>query len=339
MKFQNFILLLASTLIALAGAEVAVRMFAPQPLSGSWFIVGPLGSYINEASGSATHVLPDRTVTYELNSRHQRGRVEPDPRARKVLVLGDSFTFGIGLKFEDTYVQKLQRDLDANLGDGKIQLLNAGVGGGGTADQLAYLEAFGDGLDLSAVIVFVSFADFERAVQRGIYVISPDTQELLVLDRSSERSRLKKALQGNRLYEFLLEHSHLVQLMRNAVVLGGGVINEPLATKPDTQKDLERRLARLLFRRLAAWCQARHVQLTVLTTGWPLVDYPWLDSVLREETIYFVDLGQKVASIVAQNPSRYTIASDAHPNEAGAAIISAAAWPILEKRLKGLAGK
>lgn len=338
--YQNPILVLASILVALGGGEIAVRVFAPQLLSGSWYIVGPLGAHTNKASGAAVQAFPDRVVTYEFNSKHQRSRAEPDPKALKVLVLGDSFTFGIGLNIEETYVQKLQRELDSSLGKGAVQLLNAGVGGGGTADQLAYLEAFGGALDLSAVVVFVSFADFHRAVQRAIYAMGPQPEELVVVDRSSERSRLKRLLEGNRLYEFLLEHSHLVQLVRNAVVLTGiGAINEPGRATTREALESEKRLARSLFRRMAAWCATRRVQLTVLTTGWPAVDYPWLDKVMREENVYFVDLGDKVARVVAQDMAQYMIAGDGHPNELGATMIGDAAWPILERRLKDLVAR
>jgi hypothetical protein len=334
---QNGTVLIASTLIALAGCEVATRIFAPQLLSGSWLVIGPLGAYINKASDTSVHALLDRVVAYEFNSKHQRSRAEPDPKAIKVLVLGDSFTFGIGLNIEDTYVHKLQHEFDAKLGDGRVQMLNAGVGGSGTADQLTYLEFFGEALDLSAVVVFVSFDDFARALQRGIYEVSAQSQELVVVDRYSERSRLKDILEGSRTYEFLLEHLHLVQLVRNAAVFGGlGAINRPSEVTTDARREREKQIARLLFRRMAAWCGARQIQLTVLTTGWPMVDYPWLGNVLSEESIYFADLGDRVANTVAQDPPHYTIVGDGHPNERGASLIKDAAWPTLEMRFSSL---
>jgi lysophospholipase L1-like esterase len=330
----NILLLAASLLVAVGLGEIAVRVAAPQKLSGSWFVIGPLGSYMNRAGGGSRQEMPDRTVSYEFNSYHQRGRAEPSASALKVLALGDSFTFGIGLELGETYVQQLQDRFDGAFGRGKVQLLNAGVGGTGTADQLAYVEAYGESLGVAAVVVFVSFGDFGRSLDRAIFEVPSGSQELVAVDRSSERGRLKRLLEGNDVYNFLLTHSHLVQLLRNAVAFGpAGRINTTTGAPDAATLAKERELARLLFRRLAAWCGARNVQLTVLTTGWPMVDHPWLADTLREEGIFFADLAERVAPEVLRDPAAYEIAGDEHPNPRGAALIADAAWPVLERRI------
>jgi hypothetical protein len=163
----------------------------------------------------------------------------------------------------------------------------------------------------------------------------------MAVDRSAERSGLKKFLEDNRLYDYLLEHSHFVQLVRNAFAFGRlGTINLPAASTAGDDRDLlEQHMARLLFRRMAAWCAARNVQLTVLTTGWPWKHYPWLADMLSEEGIYFRDLKNDVAGVIGPDLANYMIAGDGHPNERGAALIEAAAWPVLEARLAGLTPK
>jgi lysophospholipase L1-like esterase len=343
MRFRNIlanvVLIAVSIGLGLALGEIATRLLAPQRMSGSWSLVGPSGAFINKSSGTAVHVLPTRTVTYEFNSKHLRNREEPNPQAVRVLVLGDSFTFGSGLALGNTYIGLLQRDFDSKFGEGRIQLLNAGAGGTGTADQLAFLEAFGDDLKPSAVVVFVSGDDFNRAIQRGIYTISGDTNDLVKHDRTQERSLLKRVIQGSALYNFLLTNSHLLQLVRNAVVFGGGgTVNTATVSEGDgsVRLALERRLATLLFRRMAAWCEARDIQFSVLTTGWPWGGYPWLGEVLHKDGIYFRDLRSQVAGKVDGALEKYQIKDDGHPNESGAMIIKDAAWPVLEKRLSAL---
>lgn len=333
----NMLLVAASLLVALGLGEIAVRIAAPQKLSGSWYVVGPLGSYMNRAGGGSQEVMPDRTVRYEFNSYHQRGRLEPSGPALKVLALGDSFTFGIGLDIGETYVQRLQDRFDSAYGAGTVQLLNAGVGGTGTADQLAYVEAYGEQIAAAAVVVFVSFGDFGRSLDRAIFEVPADSRELVAIDRSGERGRLKRFLEGNDVYNFLLTHSHLVQLIRNTVAFGAaGRINATTGASEETTFARERLLARLLFRRLAAWCGARNVQLTVVTTGWPMVKHPWLADMLREEGIFFADLGGQVAPVVQADPAAYEIAGDGHPNPRGAALIADAAWPVLQARIGAL---
>lgn len=336
---RNAVALALGVGISCALAEGATRLIAPQKMSGSWYVIGENGNYLNKSQGAAVHFLPDGdSVLYEFNSMHQRGKKEPDPNAIRVLVLGDSFTFGIGLAEKDTYVALLQRELDAEFGKAKIQLMNAGVGGTGTADQLAYLEDFGDRLAPKAVVVFVSGDDLNRSVKRGLYEIAPNGKDLIGVNTSAARSRLKKLLQDSELYDYLLEHSHFVQLIRNAATSAGiGVIN-PATTDDgsDERHALERRLGNLLFKRMAAWCATRNIQLTVMTTGWPWGGYPWLKEDLDQEGIFFRDLRNKVVDAIGPHIDEYKLPWNNHPNKRGSILIENAAWPILRMRLKVL---
>ncbi len=328
----------AGIVVAFGLAEIATRLVAPQKFAEAWYVYGPNGILVDRPSSTLRHEIGGRTVSYTFNSKHQRNNEEPDPKAIRILILGDSFTLGIGLALAETYVGLLQRQLDARAGMGRLQLLNAATGGWGTADQLTYLEAFGDDLKLSAVVVFVNFDDLWRSVERDVFVVSDDGRKLTSVDRSSRKNFLKVTLQNNRLYGFFLEYSQFVRLLRQATRhLGVGVVNTPSRTALDQSERLvEETMARLLFRRMAAWCAARNVQLTVLTTGWPSLDYPRLPAMMREEGIYFRDLRSRVADVMGGNPEAFEIADDGHPNARGARLIGDAAWPILQERLGGL---
>ena len=334
----NCLTMVAGIVAGLGLAEMATRLVAPQPFAESWYVNGPQGILINRPSSALRHEIDGRTIVYEFNSRHQRNRDEPDPKAIRVLMLGDSFTLGIGLTLEETYVDIFRKRLDASSGAGTFQLLNAATGGWGTADQLVYLEAFGDALKPAAVVVFLNIDDLRRSVEREVFIASADNRELVDVDRSDRQSYLKTWIQNNRLYGYLLEHSHLVRLLRQSTrYLGVGVVNTPLSAKPDEEEiAAAEAMAGPLFRRMAAWCAARGVQLTVLTTGWPSLDYPGLPAIMRQEGIYFRDLRSQVADVMASNPQAFEIADDGHPNKRGARLIGDAAWPILQERLSGL---
>ena len=61
-----------------------------------------------------------------------------DPeRPRRILILGDSFTYGVGSAYEDTFVALLDAGLP------RTQLINTGVGGYCQRNQLAVLDQLG----------------------------------------------------------------------------------------------------------------------------------------------------------------------------------------------------
>ena len=86
--------------------------------------------------------------------------------ARRILVLGDSFTFGWLLDDADTYVARLQELVDAEFGPGRFVLLDAAAGGWGTADYLFFLEDFGPQIRPDAVLVFVNIDDIGRSLRK-----------------------------------------------------------------------------------------------------------------------------------------------------------------------------
>lgn len=73
---------------------------------------------------------------------------EPDPAQPKVLMLGDSFTEGVHVHDEQLLSSVVERQLP-------VRVLNAGVGGYGTVQQLVYLER--EGVDLAPDVVVVMF--------------------------------------------------------------------------------------------------------------------------------------------------------------------------------------
>jgi lysophospholipase L1-like esterase len=69
--------------------------------------------------------------------------------------LGDSFTFALGVRFEDLYVQRLERMLDERQAPTRFQVINAGVAGYNTRQELLYLQA--RGLAFSPDLITVAF--------------------------------------------------------------------------------------------------------------------------------------------------------------------------------------
>ncbi len=217
------------------------------------------------------------------------------------------------------------------------------MGGWGTADALAYLELFGPEIEPEQVLYFVNYDDFERALRRRLYTLSDETGlGLTARDLSGSRwlwlKRLTRIVPG---YHWLLEHSQLFQFARTTAVreLGAGHADYSDAIpKPDPAMDNDKlylkRLARALISRMNSWCRERDIPLLVMTTGWPLVDYPWLSEIMAAEGVDFIDNKAGVTAGLGANIADFEIGSgDIHPNSRGARVVADAVWPHLRNRL------
>jgi lysophospholipase L1-like esterase len=329
---SNLALVLCSITVGVLLIEVGLRLFAPQPMSGTVFEYAPRGYSVLKSKGSALFSVGDRTGVYHFVSPHLRGQRVPPAGATRILVLGDSFTFGFGLSEEETYIAKLQQKIDPAFGINRIALLNAGIGGSGTSEHLAFLEDFGEEIAPRAVIVFVSIDDFNRAWRSPLYRLR--NAESLDLDEGTiPISRFKK-LANSEAYNLLIEHMHIVQLLRNAVIamlfpMHSGVTqardaDEQSPTRDEISPD-QQRLARALFRRIKAWCDARGIKLAVINNGWR--SYDWLPKLLTTEHITAFDAAPVVQPAIARNSAGYT--RERHPDPDGAELTADAVWPFV----------
>ena len=71
----------------------------------------------------------------------------------RILVLGDSVTFGWSLRGEDTYASQLASLLATLRPNQRVEVINAGVSGYGTWQELRWLQEIGLGLDPDVIVV------------------------------------------------------------------------------------------------------------------------------------------------------------------------------------------
>ena len=268
----NLLLLSLSTIATLAGAEFMLALFLPQNLSGQWFELDPGGYMVNRSHGSTQHQIGDRRVQYHFEPPHLRHT--PGGSGKRILVLGDSFTFGAYLRDDDTVVSGLQRQADKQFGVGAFEFLNGGTGGWGTAQYLAFLEDYGDELNPDLVLVLINTDDIGRTLKADLFRINSATGTATRRPGSRTKSRLKAVLNEIPFYGWVLEHSHLVQLIRQGILrIKYPASSEETGVAPGHRADPVARghaisLGQALFRRLAEWCQLRGTTLVVTTTGW-----------------------------------------------------------------------
>jgi lysophospholipase L1-like esterase len=337
----SILLLVAALTVSLAAIEIALRLFYPQNLSGSWAYLDDDNNLLNRSGGTVRHQLidrPDHVVHYRFNSVRHRGHEEPSPTATRILVLGDSFTFGLGLQEDQTYVGLLQRNLDGLHLEPRVQLLNGGVAGWGTADEVAYLQKYGDQFTPRGLIIFVSIDDFRRAIRSNSFRIDAATGDIVRIPADKRGSGVKKFLQGLDFYNWLLEHSHLVQLARNVIVFGGGVgvVTTPgSVTVDESEQRAQQAIAHAMYSWIKRWCDARKIPLMVINNGW--VEYPWLAEEMKGLGINFVDLRGTIWPVMQrEGANKFFFRLDGHPNADGARLTGEAAWTALEPWFKTL---
>jgi lysophospholipase L1-like esterase len=204
-------------------AEIAVRLVRPQAVMtvtpGLYQPDGPRRYRI--APGFRGRITNQAEFDTEVvtDSQGLRGpEVGPKPAGGlRILAIGDSFTFGVGARQDETWPARLERRMP------NVQVLNAGAPGFGVPDEVAWFEAHGAGLQPDAVVVAVFLAnDLQDA--------SPDQPKVAVVDGA-----LVVPGETGGLRRWLYYHSHLFRLLKSSV-LEGRVrsllgLKEPWATR------------------------------------------------------------------------------------------------------------
>ena len=105
-------------------------------------------------------------VDVNINSQRLRDRefttTKPDGVYR-ILLLGDSMTFGWGARYEDTYAKVLEKMLNESPPDGhqRFEVINTGVGNYNTVQEVAYFKQYGVQYEPDMVILGYYINDAE----------------------------------------------------------------------------------------------------------------------------------------------------------------------------------
>lgn len=123
------VLALATTLIVVAVLEIGARALTPPAVSRmTMFRPAPDVGYelIPGWKGRGPGHERIRINAAGLRGREIDGKT---PETIRMVVIGDSFTFGLGVDEDDTLPMALDRALAAALGSGTVEVLNGGVPG------------------------------------------------------------------------------------------------------------------------------------------------------------------------------------------------------------------
>jgi hypothetical protein len=163
--------------ITLIVFEIGIRIFKPQKYFAvtvnQWDIdVGT--KHIPSMNGFV--ICPEYSIELKINSKGLRDRefnYHKPSGTRRILCLGDSYACGYGVHAEETFAKVLERMLgEKGVSGDRWEVLNAGVGSTGTANQLALFEKEGHRYAPDIVVeCFCPANDFWDNVISGLYTL------------------------------------------------------------------------------------------------------------------------------------------------------------------------
>jgi lysophospholipase L1-like esterase len=153
---KNLVLLAVSVGVALLLTEGALRLFYEVP--PIWrepqikHLESPLLGWVQPANSRFYSIDAPASINSAGLRDDEIPREKPDGEVR-ILALGDSFTFALGVRLEDIWPQQLERILNERQAPQRFQVINAGVAGYNTRQELIYLLHDGYGWDPDLIVV------------------------------------------------------------------------------------------------------------------------------------------------------------------------------------------
>ena len=227
-------MILGSLVLSLLAAEALVGFIDPQVSRRPrvWQFDEQLG-WAHVPSSGGTFVAPEFEVDIRINAEGLRDRDyerAKAPGTRRLLAFGDSFIEGWGVEVEESVSKRLEARLQEKAG-GPIEVINFGVAGYGTDQELLFFEKTGRHYGPDRVLVFFYGNDlWNNALPNGIGsergykpVFRPGPGGRLQLNGVPVRKhpfwdRHKRELPWDaRLQRYLGDHWHLYLLARKAL--------------------------------------------------------------------------------------------------------------------------
>lgn len=344
---KNLILFFFSTFLIILLLEISVKIFYPQNFG--WYAERDVsGLNILRKNIKFYHRLYGRNIEYKFGKYNERQTTEYTKKD-KVLILGDSFTFGWLVKDKNTYVHHLQKHFL------NYYFINSSVPGWGTASQVRYVENYCQSIKPKKIIIMINTDDIGRAWWSKLYkfkiidLTNPKNNYLTPINR--EQLNYNSKFYKIPFYKFLIKNSHLFVLTRNAYEKIKNKeknfkrikINKEIFQIPDDRTNLildktseANMLGKMLFLKLKKISNLCGAELIVIYSGW----YDFINNqetykesystgmFIKNANKFFNDNNIKYYDFTSQMKDvhskfyNYIIPYDYHPNEEGHKIIS-----------------
>jgi hypothetical protein len=151
---------LLGTVVALALGEVAIRILAPDrsasELRGLHRFRPDLPWIYELRPGAEGRLGETGDALYRINADGLRGSIYARPKppgVLRVVLMGDSVSFGYGVEEAEAYPQRLERMLSELVPDAQVEVVNLGVGGYNAFNEAELLKIVGLSYEPDLVLV------------------------------------------------------------------------------------------------------------------------------------------------------------------------------------------
>jgi hypothetical protein len=184
--------------------------FACNPELGVMPVAGQQG--VRSLPGVFTYSYRNNSLGWR-GSREYREAKQTDYR---VLMLGDSFTYGIGVNDDQTFAARVEQDLTADRLS--VEVMNAGCPGKGTDYELRCFQVLGRKFHPDLTVLCFFGNDFQDNERGEYYNIGKDG-ELQVKAVNCSQGLIKNLLAQLPAYNWLLSWSQAANLVKQAGVI------------------------------------------------------------------------------------------------------------------------
>lgn len=216
--WRSWVLLIAVTMAGLGTMEAMVRTVRPQVLVRAYGMAdADLGTVLR--ANARYHDTFGNDYHIATNGQALRQPDERDFARQGVAFYGDSFTFGFGVAYEESYFALIKRAIEAD--NGNRQLLNAAVPGYSSGHVKKLIERQIGVLRPAALVYFFNSNDLiDNIIEDVDYRVTAfgiDSQGRVELVDQPPFASWKRFLLTRTPYGWLNQHSHLFVLAKDVL--------------------------------------------------------------------------------------------------------------------------
>jgi lysophospholipase L1-like esterase len=216
---QALVTILIGLVAALLLTEAAVRLFFDEAVQPRYVVNSGYGVRANQPNVRTRHYVPgDYDVQISTNSAGMRGRreypVERTTGTRRVLMLGDSFTFGYGVNDDEVVSAVLEDLLDARM-PGGAEIINLAVSGFGQAEELVMWREKAKAYRPDVVVLFYFDNDIGNNAVSQLFRLDANGVPERTGTEYLPGSDLQESMFAFAPTRWLFEHSEAWNLVRN----------------------------------------------------------------------------------------------------------------------------
>jgi len=200
--------------------EFIVRIFSPQVLNPSLYIYDQKFAFTLKKDYTGFSRNLDYSINLFTNSngfRCDKNRKNTISK-QKILVVGDSYSFGTGVEYEESYPEILQSKLHTFGVFESNNVLNTGIPAWGTSQELLMTKYLQKRISPEIIIWQICENDFDNNIQYGLHTIREDSL-IYNSPKPTKRDKIRSFTTMIPFYDYFAQNSHLINLYRKSLIL------------------------------------------------------------------------------------------------------------------------